>query len=136
MANNVDFSNIPNLHLGPMSGNVIDAVASFARAKSWPICLIASRRQIDCEKHGGGYVDGLSTEALAKRLQPFTQVGQVILARDHGGPYQRSEEANLSPDEAMQAAEQTFRADIENGFSIIHLDPEKCVPPGTESRRR
>lgn len=126
----IDFSQLPTLHLGPMSRNVIDAAVSFATKKSWPICLIASRRQIDSADLGGGYVGGLSTEQFAKNLSEATASGHIILARDHGGPYQRSEEQPLLLEEALDQVERSFRADIESGFNIIHIDPEKCIMPG------
>jgi len=122
-------SRIPALHIGPMSENVIKAVAAFAQSKSWPICLIASRRQIDSEAIGGGYV--LTTECFAECVAAAVHAGHVILARDHGGPYQRIEESLLSLDDAMDAAERSYRADIINGFNIIHIDPEKCIKAGT-----
>jgi len=121
----------PSLHLGPMSARVIEAVVAFAALKSWPICLIASRRQIDAEALGGGYVDALTTEQFAARLKDAALSGNVILARDHGGPYQRSEEEGLSLSQAIEQVEISYRTDIENGFKILHIDPEKCVAPGT-----
>lgn len=127
MTRATNFSRSPHLHVGPMSGNVIKAVSAFAQAKSWPVCLIASRRQIDSQAFGGGYVDGLSTERFAERLRDAVRGGHVILARDHGGPYQRSDEEGLSFDEALNNAERSYRADIESGFNIIHIDPEKCI---------
>lgn len=125
-----DFSQIPTLHLGPMSGRVIEATARFSVQNDWPICLIASRRQVDAKSVGGGYVDGLTTEQLAKRLNREVASGHIILARDHGGPYQRGEEESLSLDEALNAVESSYRTDIESGFSILHIDPEKCVSQG------
>lgn len=121
---------IPDLHLGPMSGNVISAIAAFAEAQAWPICLIASRRQIDCDVLGGGYVDGLSTERFAQNLRHAVSSGNIILARDHGGPYQRNEEEGLSLDAALDRVELSYRMDIASGFSILHIDPEKCIKPG------
>jgi hypothetical protein len=124
------FSPSPSLHLGPMSRNVIAASVAFSKANAWPICLIASRRQIDAEAFGGGYVDSLTTEMFAKQLRSATDAGHVILARDHGGPYQRAEEEGLSLDDALDSVEKTYFADISSGFNIIHIDPEKCIKSG------
>jgi fructose/tagatose bisphosphate aldolase len=113
-----------------MSANIIEAAVVFSESKGWPICLIASRRQIESKKLGGGYVDNLTTEVFAKNLSEAVASDNVILARDHGGPYQRSDESGLSFDEAMDNVESSYRTDIESGFNIIHIDPEKCIEPG------
>ena len=45
------------LGVGPMSKNCIDAAIEIANDEHIPIMLIASRRQIDSEELGGGYVN-------------------------------------------------------------------------------
>src|SRR4051812_4778520 len=106
-----NFNQLPNLYLGPMSGNVIEATVALSQAKAWPICLIASRRQIDAEALGGGYVDGLTTERFSQKLRNAVNSGHILLARDHGGPYQRSEETGLSFSDAMNRAQFSYEAD-------------------------
>ena len=133
MESNVNFLRMPSLHLGPMSRNVIAASVAYANENSWPICLIASRRQIDSEEIGGGYVNGLTTEKFALDLSHSVKKGQIFLARDHGGPYQRSEESLLSLPDAMDRVERSFLTDIIAGFNVLHIDPEKCVKPGDPS---
>ena len=130
MESRVDSLRMPSLHLGPMSRNVIAASVDYAKEHSWPICLIASRRQIDSEEIGGGYVNGLTTEKFAQGLRQAVKEGQIILARDHGGPYQRSEESLLSLPDAMDRVERSLLTDIYAGFNVLHIDPEKCVEPG------
>ena len=44
------------LGVGPMSKNCIDATIELAGEHDVPLMLIASRRQIDSEQFGGGYV--------------------------------------------------------------------------------
>jgi len=133
MNNEDNFLRMPSLHLGPMSRNVIAASVAYAKENAWPICLIASRRQIDSEEIGGGYVNGLTTEKFAQDLSLAVKSKQIILARDHGGPYQRNEENQLSLEDAMGRVERSFFADINAGFNVLHIDPEKCVKPGDPS---
>ena len=113
------------LGIGPMSRNCVDAVISLSNQHEIPLMLIASRRQIDSEDFGGGYVNSWSTERFAEYVINRDNKGKVILARDHGGPWQsdREKQEKLSLRRAMESAKRSFRADIESGFDIIHIDP-------------
>lgn len=53
------------LGVGPMSVNCIDAAIELASEHEVPILMIASRRQIDSEEFGGGYVNNWTTEEFA-----------------------------------------------------------------------
>ena len=52
------------LGIGPMSKNCVDATIELADQYKTPLMLIASRRQIDSEQFGGGYVENWSTKSL------------------------------------------------------------------------
>jgi len=45
------------LGVGPMSVNCVDASIEIADKNNIPLMLIASRRQVDAECFGGGYVN-------------------------------------------------------------------------------
>jgi tagatose-1,6-bisphosphate aldolase non-catalytic subunit AgaZ/GatZ len=113
------------LGVGPMSLNCVNAAIELANEHLIPIMLIASRGQIDSEKFGGGYVNNWTTEGFASYVIDNDKNGRVILARDHGGPWQntREKEAGLSLRRAMESAKSSFRADIESGFQVLHIDP-------------
>lgn len=113
------------LGVGPMSVNCVDAVIRLANHYEIPLMLIASRRQIDSEAFGGGYVNHWSTERFADYVISRDNKGKVLLARDHGGPWQsdREKTEKLSLRRAMESAKRSYRADIESGFDIIHIDP-------------
>jgi len=49
------------LGVGPVSVNCVDAAIELANEHEVPILLIASRRQIDSEEFGGGYVNNWTT---------------------------------------------------------------------------
>ena len=118
---------IPQLHLGPMSKNVIVAVNDFAVKNKWPICLIASRRQIDGKYFGGGYVNNLTTESFSKQNILNINKNYITLARDHGGPFQGAAENTLDEKNAIQRSLKSFEIDIINGLKIIHIDPQMCI---------
>lgn len=111
--------------VGPMSLNCVDAVIGLANDHDVPILLIASRRQIDSEEFGGGYVNNWTTDKFARYVTDRDKKGKVLLARDHGGPWQsvKEKEAGLGLRRAMESAKSSFRSDIAAGFQILHIDP-------------
>jgi|TARA_B110000438_G_C15820288_1_gene654046 tagatose-1,6-bisphosphate aldolase non-catalytic subunit AgaZ/GatZ len=113
------------LGVGPMSTNSIDVSVELANEYSIPIFLIASRRQIDADSFGGGYVNNWSTEEFSAYVQNLDDGNNIILSRDHGGPWQNTKEIekHLSLKQAMESAKESYRADIESGFRKIHIDP-------------
>lgn len=112
------------LCVGPMSVNCIDATIELANQYDIPLMLIASRRQIDSEDFGSGYVNNWSTEEFAKYVFKKDKKKKIYLARDHGGPWQNDlEKTNkLSLDKAMLSAKDSFKADIDSGFQVLHID--------------
>lgn len=113
------------LGVGPMSVNCVDAAIELSNEHEVPILLIASRRQIDAEEFGGGYVNNWTTEEFARYVIDRDKKGKILLARDHGGPWQNTKEKdeNLSLRRAMESAKASYRADLEAGFQILHIDP-------------
>ena len=113
------------LGVGPMSKNCIDAPIELANEYCTPLMLIASRRQIDSEQFGGGYVENWTTEQFADYVRYKDTQKNIILARDHGGPWQNELEISnkLNLNDAMQSAKESYRADIDAGFQMLHIDP-------------
>ncbi len=113
------------LGVGPMSINCVDASIELSNDYQVPIMLIASRRQVDSEDFGNGYVNNWSTEQYAEYVIDKDKQGKIILARDHGGPWQNEKEkaSGLSLRRAMESAKTSFKADIDAGFQILHIDP-------------
>jgi len=113
------------LGVGPMSTNIVDVVIDIANKHEIPIMLIASRRQVDSEVFGGGYVNNWTTETFAQYVNKRDKKGKILLSRDHGGPWQNTQEQNsqLGLRSAMDSAKASFRADIEAGFQVLHIDP-------------
>lgn len=113
------------LGVGPMSTNCIDASIEIATEYDVPIMLIASRRQIDSQYFGGGYVNNWTTEQFSQYVLNNDKKGNILLCRDHGGPWQNTVEKdnNFGLRKAMESAKKSFQTDIEEGFQIIHIDP-------------
>lgn len=113
------------LGVGPMSVNCVDAVIELAYEHSAPLMLIASRRQIECLELGGGYVNNWDTFAFARYVREHDPEGRVLLARDHGGPWQHPKESEKYGDisDAMESAKLSYLRDLEAGFQILHIDP-------------
>jgi len=107
-----------------MSRQVIDAVAGYSRRTGKEVTLIASRNQVDCDAFGGGYVGGFTTASFAKYVRSL-EAPQVLLARDHSGPYFSQQEASLRPEDAVAATLASIREDIDACFDIIHIDCSK-----------
>tara|TARA_B110000858_G_C17804503_1_gene477141 strand:+ start:2392 stop:3534 length:1143 start_codon:yes stop_codon:yes gene_type:complete len=113
------------LGVGPMSLNCINATVEIANEKNIPLMMIASRRQIDCDYFGGGYVNNWSTEDYSSYVKKIDIKSNILLSRDHGGPYQNNSEleSKLPLEQAMNCAKKSFEIDIINDFKIIHIDP-------------
>lgn len=113
------------LGVGPMSLNCVDAAIELANDFEVPLMLIASRRQIDSAEFGGGYVNNWTTASFADYVIDQDKKGKIILARDHGGPWQNEKETRetMSLRRAMESAKSSYRADIDAGFQILHIDP-------------
>tara|TARA_X000000950_G_scaffold50596_1_gene59566 strand:- start:8432 stop:9592 length:1161 start_codon:yes stop_codon:yes gene_type:complete len=113
------------LGVGPMSLNCVDAVCDIANIHLIPIMLIASRRQVDSQEIGGGYVNNWTTEDFARYVKKNDKKDLVLLSRDHGGPWQNNSEIEqkLNLEAAMKSAKNSFLTDIKSGFKVIHIDP-------------
>ena len=113
------------LGVGPMSINCVDAAIELANDYEVPIFLIASRRQIDSENFGGGYVNNWTTENFSDYVLNKDKKRNILLARDHGGPWQNNIEKERAYDlkMAMNSAKSSYESDIDAGFQALHIDP-------------
>jgi tagatose-1,6-bisphosphate aldolase non-catalytic subunit AgaZ/GatZ len=113
------------LGVGPMSVNCVDAAIELSNEHDVPILLIASRRQIDSEEFGGGYVNNWTTQQFADYVIDRDKKGRILLARDHGGPWQNTKEKDdkLGLRRAMDSAKASYKADLQAGFQVLHIDP-------------
>ena len=113
------------LGVGPMSVNCVNATIELANDYDIPLMLVASRRQIDSEDFNGGYVNKWSTSQFAEYVINLDKKDKILLARDHGGPWQNDNEKklNFSLKQAMQSAKASYLSDLEAGFQILHIDP-------------
>ena len=115
--------------IGPMSLEVVDGIIDFVEETRVPVMLISSRNQVDCAELGGGYAENWTTEAYSKYVAS-RGVPEVLLCRDHCGPYFRAEESGLNLHDAVESTKQTIKADIDANFDLIHID--SCFCPDQE----
>ena len=119
------------LFVGVMSKNVVDATIEISDEYNIPLTLIASRRQVDSKKTGGGYANNWNTRTFSQYVKKKSKLKNIFLARDHGGPWQGNIEIknkyNLT--KAMQAARESFKEDIDNNFDFIHIDTSESIFP-------
>ncbi len=113
------------LGVGPMSPLIVETTLQMAAKFEFPVMFIASRNQVETRELGGGYVaDTADFADLVHGLAAKTGFnGPLYLCRDHGGPWQRSDEKDLDRDQAWEQALISYRADIEAGFNLLHVDP-------------
>jgi hypothetical protein len=107
------------LGLGPMSHEIVDILTRYSINDN-PIMIIASRNQVDADS---GYV---MTTAELKTAIDRNPSDNIMLCRDHCGPYFLDSEKNLSQEAAIEASKKTIAADIEMGFDLIHIDTSRC----------
>ncbi len=125
------------LAVGPMSKNCVDATIEIANEKKVPIMMIASRRQIDSQEFGGGYVNNWDSKKFSNYVKKKDKNKLITLCRDHGGPWQNSLEIKkkLNSIKAMNSAKRSYMEDIDAGFKIIHIDT--CLSlNGTEKSKK
>ena len=120
-----DMKKTTSLCIGPVSKNCIDAVLEITDEFNVPITLVLSRNQIETKELGHGYVNNWTTEEFSKYISNKNSNRNIILARDHGGPWKNDSEKNqrINFEDAWNNAKKSFIADIDSGFKIFHIDP-------------
>ena len=105
---------LPKFYFGPMSLNIVDSVIEISDKEGFNLGFIPSRRQIECQNLGGGYVNRWTTEKFIEYVR--SKKSDIVLERDHAGPHQ-----GLNRD----SGENSIVADCKSGFDIVHIDPWK-----------
>lgn len=105
-----------------MSANCVDAVIEIAKRDRQRIMLIPSRRQVETNVLGGGYVEGWTAADLVDYVRERDQDRLVLVCRDHGGPWQHPQEKGFGEDAAMDSCLASFREDVASGFDLLHID--------------
>ena len=99
-----------------MSKEIVEILAQYSLENNYPIMIIASRNQVD---YVTGYV--CTTAELAEQVKPYKNPN-LLLCRDHCGPYFCDLDKTLSIEDAMDRCMKTIAADIAAGFDLIHID--------------
>jgi len=104
------------LGFGPMSKEIVEILAKHTKENNYPLMIIASRNQVD---YVTGYV--CTTAELVAQVEEFKNPN-LLLCRDHCGPYFSDLDKGLSIEDAMDRCMKTIAADIASGFDLIHID--------------
>lgn len=99
---------------GPMSKEIIDILLEYS--KSNPLMVICSRNQVD-------YKDSYVCDQTY--ISPSAKNNNILLCRDHCGPYFKDSDRELSLTDAVEECKKTIAKDIESGFELIHIDVSK-----------
>ena len=104
------------LGFGPMSKEIVEILANHTKENNYPLMLIASRNQVD---YVTGYV--CTTAELVEQVKQYRNPN-LLLCRDHCGPYFSDLDRGLTIEDAIDRCMKTIAADIANGFDLIHID--------------
>jgi hypothetical protein len=98
----------------------LDAAREVAAETGRPVIVIASRRQVDGVEPG--YV-GWNTPQWCAAAGTGRGAGGLLLARDHGGPYQHPRDlGHRDPADVMRSAREALLLDIDSGVELLHVD--------------
>jgi fructose/tagatose bisphosphate aldolase len=109
------------LGFGPMSKEIVEILANHTKENNYPLMLIASRNQVDYET---GYV--CKTHELAEQVKQYNNPN-LLLCRDHCGPYFSDLDKGLSLAMAIERCKNTIQSDINAGFKLIHIDVSRVT---------
>lgn len=99
-----------------MSKLIIQALSTYSVKNKFPLMVIASRNQVDAKS---GYV---CTSAELVELVKEHRTENLLVCRDHCGPYFADLDRDLTLEQAVARCKETIAADIEAGFDLIHID--------------
>lgn len=106
----------------PMSPDIIRAYLEQCQQNFSIPTFIATPRQVDVEGSYTGWTQKQFVQDVRNIARKAGYNGRIFFERDHGGPWQRPQDRSLSLNEAMSMAKRTYRADIDAGFHILHID--------------
>jgi hypothetical protein len=104
---------------GPMSKEIINILTTYSTIT--PMMIIASRNQVDYQN---GYV--CDQKYLGTHLK---NQNNILLCRDHCGPYFKDTDKNLTLGAAINECKKTIDHDLEAGFHLIHIDVSRAEYP-------
>lgn len=99
-----------------MSRLITQALAQYSAKNDFPLMIIASRNQVDAKS---GYV---CTSAELVELVKEQKTENLLVCRDHCGPYFADADRELTVADTVVRCKETIAADIQAGFDLIHID--------------
>jgi hypothetical protein len=107
--------------------NVIDCAIQYASDHQVQMMFVASRNQVECAELATGYVEGFTSSKFVSyiRERSTQNKSNIVICRDHSGPYMLDTEAGLRPEIALDQCLTSIKSDIDAGFDLIHVDCSK-----------
>lgn len=110
------------LGFGPMSKLIAKSLAKYSATTNSPLMIIASRNQVDATS---GYV--CTSRELVELVKEY-KTDNLLICRDHCGPYFADADKTLTLEQAMARCRETIAADIAAGFDLLHIDVSRVKP--------
>ena len=109
----------------PNSAAVIRAALKSAQRCNAPIKFDATLNQVDLDGGYTGMTQQSFVQTICENARAYNIHVPVIIAIDHGGPWLKDKHAreNWSYVKSMEAVKTSFKAAIEAGYDLIHVDP-------------
>ena len=102
-----------------MSRDITKILARYTKEHTYPLMIIASRNQVD---YNSGYV--CTSKELVDLVVEFDNPN-LLICRDHCGPYFSDTDLGLTIEECIAECKETIKNDISSGFNLIHIDVSK-----------
>ena len=99
-----------------MSRDIAKILARYSKEHNYPLMIIASRNQVD---YNSGYV--CTSKELVDLVEEFDNPN-LLICRDHCGPYFSDTDLGLTIEESIAECKETIKNDISSGFNLIHID--------------
>lgn len=109
----------------PMSEEIVTATIRIAATETLFPMFVATPRQVDGNRGYTGWSQRELVEFVDSVCEREGYDGSYLVARDHGGPYQSTRDrgnSDVSLEEAMAYAMETYQDDVEAGFDVLHVD--------------
>ena len=130
----IEGKRITLLAICPNSDAVLEAAIKCAAENSTPMLFAATLNQVDRD---GGYTGWTPSTFVSRMMElavKYSCTSPLYPCLDHGGPWLKDTHNihNLSLVETMNEVKESFKACLQAGYSLLHIDPtvDRTLPKG------
>ena len=109
----------------PICKEIVRATLQEAAKWNFIPMFVVTPRQVDADRGYTGWSQEEFVEYVMSTAKELGYMGPLLIARDHGGPYQSNRDRGrpeVSLEDAMNYAKEMFIRDVKSGFHILHVD--------------